>query len=151
MSKDYKVVPIEKEFSEKLDFIDRVETWKETRYIVIDAETGEILDDAQGYGFKTAQKAHAAWGWKHRKQDTVKLEKEIAKYLKANKGILKRIDTASWYAFKDGEDFTYKHVEKILTDYKDCPYSAKQIYKVAMSKNLKKILKDNERDTDTTC
>ena len=26
----------------------------EKRYIVVDAETGKILDDAQGYGYKSA-------------------------------------------------------------------------------------------------
>jgi hypothetical protein len=30
------------------------------RYIVLDEATGEVLDDAQGYGCKTAQNAHRA-------------------------------------------------------------------------------------------
>ena len=30
----------------------------EDRYVVVDKDTGEILDDAQGYGFKTAEKAY---------------------------------------------------------------------------------------------
>ena len=34
------------------------------RYIVVDAETGKTLDDANGYGYKSAQKAHAAFGYK---------------------------------------------------------------------------------------
>ncbi len=29
----------------------------ETRYIVIDKDTGKVLDDANGYGFRTAEKA----------------------------------------------------------------------------------------------
>ena len=36
------------------------------RYVVIDKDTGEILDDAQGYGYKSAQKAHAAYAYKTR-------------------------------------------------------------------------------------
>lgn len=40
--------------------------WQETRYRIVDIDTGEILDDAQGYGYKTPQKAHAAWGYKTR-------------------------------------------------------------------------------------
>ncbi|MCQ2414567.1 MAG: hypothetical protein MJ063_00745 [Lachnospiraceae bacterium] len=43
------------------------ETLNEKRYIIIDEETGEVLDDAQGYGFKTFQKAIKCWGWKHAK------------------------------------------------------------------------------------
>jgi len=36
------------------------------RYVVVDTETGEILDDAQGYGFRTPQKAMACWAYKNR-------------------------------------------------------------------------------------
>jgi hypothetical protein len=32
---------------------------------MMDTETGEILDDAQGYGFKTPQKAYAAYHYKY--------------------------------------------------------------------------------------
>ena len=38
----------------------------ETRYACVDENTNEVLDDAQGYGYKTAQAAYKAWGWKHR-------------------------------------------------------------------------------------
>lgn len=52
--KTYKVVP----FS--------TEPW-DRRWCIVDAETGELLDDAQGYGYKTIKKAHAAWNYKNRK------------------------------------------------------------------------------------
>ena len=38
----------------------------ESRFVVINEDTGKILDDAQGYGYKTPQKAHAAWAYKTR-------------------------------------------------------------------------------------
>lgn len=34
------------------------------RYVMIDTRTGEILDDAQGYGYKTIKKAFAAFCYK---------------------------------------------------------------------------------------
>lgn len=34
------------------------------RFIIIDSYTGEILDDAQGYGYRTEEKAHKAFVWK---------------------------------------------------------------------------------------
>ena len=40
--------------------------YEETRFAVFDAETGEMLDDAQGYGYRTAKKAWAAWTYKNR-------------------------------------------------------------------------------------
>ncbi len=34
------------------------------RYVVVDAATGEVIDDAQGYGYKTAPNAHRAHAYK---------------------------------------------------------------------------------------
>lgn len=36
----------------------------DNRYVMIDTRTGEILDDAQGYGYKTIKKAFAAFCYK---------------------------------------------------------------------------------------
>lgn len=36
------------------------------RFVVVSVDTGKILDDAQGYGYKSATKAWAAWKWKER-------------------------------------------------------------------------------------
>ena len=51
---------------------------REWRFVVIDIDTGEILDNAQGYGYKTKQKAMAAWNYKNRdtSKDAAKKEKE---------------------------------------------------------------------------
>lgn len=35
------------------------------RYIIVNKETGETLDDAQGYGYRSKQKAFAAWNYKN--------------------------------------------------------------------------------------
>ena len=37
----------------------------ENRFIIINEETGEVLDDAQGYGYKTEQSAHKASWFKY--------------------------------------------------------------------------------------
>lgn len=34
------------------------------RYVVVDEATGEVLDDAQGYGYKNAQNAHRTHAYK---------------------------------------------------------------------------------------
>ena len=40
----------------------------ETRYVLVDTDTGEIVDDAQGYGYDTAQKAQRAYRYKYLKK-----------------------------------------------------------------------------------
>lgn len=49
--------------------------WK---FVVVDVDTGEVLDNAQGYGYKTKQKAMAAWNYKtmDRSKDAAKKAKE---------------------------------------------------------------------------
>ena len=57
----------------------------EIRYVIKDMESGEIVDDAQGYGYKSAQKAYAGWAYKNRdkSRDSEKAEKErmISKWM----------------------------------------------------------------------
>ena len=48
------------------------------RYIVVSTETGEIVDDAQGYGYKSPQKAWAAFQWKLRNGNPTAAENKIA-------------------------------------------------------------------------
>ena len=43
----------------KVKAIEMADKYK--HYMLIDADTGEIVDDAQGYGYHTKQKARAAF------------------------------------------------------------------------------------------
>ena len=42
----------------------KVEYWKEGRYVIIDENSGEIVDDAQGYGYKDKEKGTKGMWWK---------------------------------------------------------------------------------------
>lgn len=46
-----------------------------TRYMVVDTETGEIIDDAHGYGFKTAKGAMKSVCYKLRKENRENTER----------------------------------------------------------------------------
>lgn len=70
MNKKYKAVPFEN-------------AKKETRYRIIDAETGEVLDDAKGYGYKTARNAHISFCYTHRDKSKDEAKKAKQKQIKA--------------------------------------------------------------------
>lgn len=72
-NKDIKVIKSE-ELSSAFD----------NRFIIINIYTGEILDDAQGYGYKTIEKAFAAFYYKNNNK------KSDAKKKKALKRTIKR-------------------------------------------------------------
>lgn len=118
--KDYKVeaYPVRHKAVDQYDH-----SYTETRYRVVDLD-GKVLDDAQGYGYKTAQNAHAAWGYKSRppakkKQDAAMREKVI-RWLKAHKDFAQAMDQFAWEIRKGswGPDqrFDAKFVKQMLKD-----------------------------------
>lgn len=62
------------------------------RYVIVDKETREVLDDAQGYGYKSPQGAHAAWSYKNRskaeREEWGKKKRHIIKWLDDNPNIV---------------------------------------------------------------
>lgn len=73
----------------------------EWRFVVVDVDTGKILDNAQGYGYKTKQKAMAAWNYKTRdkSKDAAKKAKEklIKDWMRRHKGF---VDTMEQYCIE---------------------------------------------------
>lgn len=61
-------------------------------WILINENTGEIVDDAQGYGYRTAQKAHASWAYRHRSPKSVHNHKSAKKWWQKHKELAKGLD-----------------------------------------------------------
>lgn len=68
----------------------------EKRFVIVDKENGEILDDAQGYGYKSAQKAYAAWNYKNRDKskdkERAKKRNAIKKWMREHKSFVNMMD-----------------------------------------------------------
>lgn len=94
------------------------------RYIIVDKETGEVLDDAQGYGYKSPQKAYAAYSYKNRDKtkDKERQEKErkIRKWMKSHKDFVRAMDTFSFEIAKGSwgpdDKFNAAFVRQMLKD-----------------------------------
>lgn len=103
------------------------------RWAVVSVETGKVLDDAQGYGYKTIQKAYAAFGYKNRDKSKDKQKIELAKKIK-------EWDKEShFFSFLDGVAFDVlkgsygpdvkinaKFVKELLEDI-ECPFTARDL------------------------
>lgn len=65
----------------------------ETRYAIVDEVTGEILDDAQGYGYKTFEKARKALWYKFKggRSKIAADKSESRKFFKNNPGLKERL------------------------------------------------------------
>ena len=90
----------------------------EPLYVIFNKETGEILDDANGYGYKTGQAAHKDWAYKSKpKEEKDKQNKQhliIMNWIKENKKVVSRLEDLCFYSFKDGVEVTNKDVEKVI-------------------------------------
>ena len=114
-------------------------TTYDKRFVVIDSESGAVLDDAQGYGYKTPQKAHAAWAYKNRSRDKLKAQKEKERSIKAwmndHKDFVKAMDVYSFEIIKGSwgpdEHFNAAFVSKMLKEYGyEIDFSAAELLRV---------------------
>lgn len=128
MEENIKVLKYEVEKEIDSDFDYKV---KESRYRIVDTETGEILDDAQGYGYKTAQNAHKAWYYKNNRKSIEKDKKIFREFLKNNKKFDREVQNLFFYSIKDGDDVTKEDIEKLAKEMNvTLPFDAKKTYKL---------------------
>lgn len=109
------------------------------RYVVLD-ENGNIIDDAQGYGYKSKRKAHAAFQYKNRdkSKDAEKRKKreEIRTWMKQHKGFVKFMDQIAFEIAKGSwgpdDKFDAKLVRKMLKEsgYTDLSFTAGELLRV---------------------
>lgn len=94
------------------------------RYEIVDADTGEILDNAQGYGYKDIRSAYAAWGYKHRdKKKNIEKKKRYAAaraWLKQHEGIQGIFDRCAFEIASWGpaDKVNTQLVKNILKDHR---------------------------------
>ena len=113
--------------------------WYGTRYVIVDEETGEVLDDAQGYGYKTKQKAWAALAYKNRdpSRDKEKAEKEriIEAWMKEHQPFVEGMDQIAFEIAKGSwgpdDKFDTAMVRQMLKDsgYTDLPFTAHELFR----------------------
>lgn len=98
MNKNYKVVEC-----------DALSKSYEQRYVVVSTDTGEILDDANGYGYKSIKNAYSAYCYKTRDKSKDKeianKKKHIKQWLKEHKSFARDIELDCFYALKDCKSF----------------------------------------------
>ena len=99
------------------------------RYVVVDEDTGKILDDAQGYGYKSAQKAHASYAYKTRdmskdKEKAAK-KKKIQQWMKEHKSFVRAMNQYAFEIAKGSwgpdDKFDTKLVKEMLVQNNLCP------------------------------
>lgn len=110
--------------------------YDDKRYVIVDIESGTVLDNAQGHGYKSPQKAYACYAYKKRdrSKDKEKQEKEnkIKKWLRENREFTSQLDSEAYWSMKDpAVEFNLKFVKKLLKEQNLEPeFTASEILKV---------------------
>jgi hypothetical protein len=91
------------------------------RYVVVDEATGEVLDDAQGYGYKNAANAHRGYGYtsmppkkKHQREAA---NRRVQRWCAQHPEFMQHVEQAMFYAVKDGQNVTVTDVGAILAEH----------------------------------
>ena len=118
----------------KIIKMDTLGSQYEPRYVVTDAETGKVLDDAQGYGYRSFEKARAAYYYKNNppKEDTVRRRRAAAKWLKQHEDFANHMEANAFYAIKCGDSFTAKDIREMfdIEDVHPTDFEAKDLFHV---------------------
>ena len=119
------------------------------RYVIINIETGEILDDAQGYGFTTAKKAYAAFYWKNRSNETKQKEQKMIEFFISHKSIMDDLESASFYALKDNVKLEENDIIQIFKnnniEFSTLPFTSKEVLKKWYKLDFKSYYKNKEK------
>lgn len=146
MNKSYKAIEYKVKIHHE-EIINEDEPWLsvsahdtyESRYCIIDSNTEEILDDAQGYGYKTAQKAYAAFSYKNRdkRKDKEKIAKKrhIQKWMKEHKEFVEAMDDIAFKmakeSYKKDNQLNATIIEKMFVEFDVKPdFTANELLKV---------------------
>ena len=88
------------------------------RYVVVDEATGQVLDDAQGYGYKSRQNAHRGYSYKSmppkKQRQREEIKHQVERWCAAHPDLMQHFEQAMFYAIKDGENITEADVREIL-------------------------------------
>lgn len=96
----------------KFDVVDMVTV--PGRFVIVDPETGEVIDDAQGYGYKDKTKAYKA-GWYKFGGGKNKVD-EAQAWWKKHQEFELDLEEVLFQRVKEGESTKYKDMAQIVFD-----------------------------------
>lgn len=110
--------------------------WDE-RWVIADVNTGQVLDDAHGYGYKSAQKAYAAWNYKTRspeqKARAANAKQAVRKFVQDHEEFVADLNNEAYYAIQDGTpgEFNASYVASRFREagFTNLPFTAKEFLK----------------------
>lgn len=103
------------------------------RFIVIDKQTNDIIDDAQGYGFTSAHGAYKALYYKQNYKNIQEEKLKVRKWWDDHKEFRSHWDDILWYATEDNvkvtKDDFIRELKEFNIDMESLPCDIKYLMK----------------------
>lgn len=140
----------------KIVVSEELSTDTKTRYVIVDSETNELLDDADGVGFKTEKKALAKINWtldsearqeaKRRKlaKEIEEKSKKADQWMVDHKDFITEVEARAFRIMRKRDpEFTYfslNVVSKMLHEagFKDLPFTGKELFNKLMGDQVQR-------------
>ena len=90
---------------------------KVARYVIVDSSTGKIIDDANGYGYKSKQSAYKAGYYKLNRKKIESNKRIVKSFLKSHKDFADNVEWAMFDDLKCNEEFTIEELVEIANRY----------------------------------
>lgn len=152
MEKSYKAIQYKVTIHHD-EVIDKDEPWNnspaydtvEMRYRIVSTDTGETLDDAQGYGYKTAQNAYSSYAYKIRDKSKDKArvakQKHIEQWMEKNETFVNLMDECAFQIAKGtmapDDKFDTRYVAKLLKAQGiETDFTANELLRVWRKRNI---------------
>ena len=103
---------------------------EEDRFCIVNKETGEIADDAQGWGYTSPEKAYIAFKFRHnpRARAYQQKKKQAKKWLDQHPDFRDKLVDDIFHFKKSHVAYTAENLEALLREFNlESPYSAKDI------------------------
>lgn len=112
---------------------------KEDRYVIVDKVTEKIIDDAQGYGYKTREKASKAMWWKFRggKENSDNKKKLFNEWIKID------LNKEIYNSFNNLLEGYFKEISMGISTIDEVFETIESEYGVEIPNDIKKYIQKN--------
>lgn len=122
-------------------------TPQETRYVIVDTQEGKIVDDANGYGYKSITSAKRAWGYKSQtpaeRSEQLNRYRQILKWMDEHQDTVGFILDGIFYALKEHREVEPSEIEPYIDTTK---FTAQQfMYVLNHESQIRRMLQQKKK------
>ena len=119
----------------------------DTRYVIVDTKDGVIVDDANGYGYKSITSAKRAWGYKQQtpaeRTEQLKRYCVILNWMDEHQEVVGFILDCIFYALKEHREVEPSEIEPYIDTTK---FTAQQfIYVLNHESQIRRMLQQKKK------